>query len=85
MLLKNLLPNVNKDYSDIEIKGVTCDSRKVEQGFAFVCICGTAQDGHDYARLAVEHGAAIVISEHKTGVLNEIIVSDTHIPRNSVR
>lgn len=78
MLLKNLLPNVNKDYSDIEIKGVTCDSRKVEQGFAFVCICGTAQDGHDYARLAVEHGAAIVISEHKTGVLNEIIVSDTH-------
>ncbi len=78
MLLKNLLPNVNANYSKIEIKGITCDSRKVEQGFAFVCISGALQDGHNYAKMAEEKGASIVISERKTGVANEIIVPDTH-------
>ncbi len=78
MLLKNLLPNVNSVYEDIEIKGVTCDSRKVERGFAFVCISGAVQDGHDYAKKAEEQGAAIIISERKTGVASEIIVADTH-------
>ena len=78
MLLKNLLPNVNGVYGDVEINGVTCDSRKVEQGFAFVCITGAAQDGHNYAKKAEEQGAAVIIAEHTTGVANEIIVADTH-------
>lgn len=78
MLLKKLLPNVNNEYKNIEIKGVTCDSRKVEEGYAFVCISGAVQDGHNYAISAQEQGAAIIISEHKTGALNEIIVTDTH-------
>ena len=77
MLLKKLLSNVN-NYADIDIKGITCDSRKVEKGFAFVCISGTAQDGHNYAQKAQQQGAAIIISERKTGALNEIIVPDTH-------
>ena len=34
---------------DGEIAGITCDSRRVEPGWAFVCIQGTAQDGHAYA------------------------------------
>ena len=31
---------------DGEIAGITCDSRRVEPGWAFVCIQGTAQGGH---------------------------------------
>lgn len=78
MLLKKLLANVNENYADIDIKGVTCDSRRVEKGFAFVCISGSSQDGHDYAEKAEERGAAVIISQRKIGVSNEITVPDTH-------
>ena len=78
MLLKNLLANVNETYSNVEITGVTCDSRKVENGFAFVCISGANQDGHDYAQKALEQGASVIITERKIGIDNEITVTDTH-------
>lgn len=38
------------------IAGITCDSRRVEPGWAFVCIQGTAQDGHAYAEKAAQAG-----------------------------
>ena len=47
-----------------ELKGLSCDSRRVEPGFAFVCIRGTAVDGHEYVRQAVENGAAVIVAEH---------------------
>ena len=78
MLLKNLIANVNETYSNVEITGVTCDSRKVENGFAFVCISGANQDGHDYAQKALEQGASVIITERKIGIDNEITVTDTH-------
>ena len=69
---------MDSELSDIEIKGLTCDSRKVEEGFAFVCINGTTFDGHDFALKAEEMGAAVIISEKPTGASNELIVEDTH-------
>ena len=32
------LIDCKKEFSDIEITGVTCDSRVVKEGYAFVCI-----------------------------------------------
>ncbi|MBR6572981.1 MAG: UDP-N-acetylmuramoyl-L-alanyl-D-glutamate--2,6-diaminopimelate ligase [Clostridia bacterium] len=78
MLLKDLLPQFDNNLPEIEITGLTCDSRKVEKGFAFVCINGFTLDGHDFALKAEELGAAVVISEKPTGAKNEIIVEDTH-------
>lgn len=77
MLLKDLIPNVSKKFADIEITGITSDSREIKEGYAFVCINGVTDDGHKYAAAAAENGAAVVITERKTGVKNEIIVSDT--------
>ncbi len=74
MKLKELLKNCD---SGIEITGVTCDSRKVENGYAFVCINGTDQDGHDYAASAAENGAAAIICERDLGLDNQFIVTDT--------
>ena len=34
--------------TDVEISGVQSDSRKVEKGFLFVAVRGTAVDGHAY-------------------------------------
>ncbi|MBR3968185.1 MAG: UDP-N-acetylmuramoyl-L-alanyl-D-glutamate--2,6-diaminopimelate ligase [Clostridia bacterium] len=77
MLLKDLLPDVCGNLSDIEIKGITSDSREIKQGFAFVCIKGVTDDGHKYAKNAAAQGAVVVITEQKMNVDNEIVVSDT--------
>ncbi len=61
-----------------EISGITCDSRQVKPGFAFVCIKGAKSDGHDYAEKALENGAAVIIAERDLGLEVQIVVSDTH-------
>ncbi len=78
MLLKDLMSNYSGKMADVEITGVTSDSRKVKQGFAFVCIAGTAVDGHSFAEAAVKSGAAVIIAERDTGFDNQILVEDTH-------
>lgn len=77
MKLINLI-ECEKKMADIEITGVTCDSRAVKSGFAFVCINGSKSDGHDYAQAAIEKGAAVIIAERDLNLDNQIIVSDTH-------
>lgn len=77
MLLKQLVPNLDAKYENIDVCGVTSDSRKVGEGFAFVCIKGAVSDGHDYAESAINNGASVVIAERDLGFKNQIIVSDT--------
>ncbi|NQU16794.1 MAG: UDP-N-acetylmuramoyl-L-alanyl-D-glutamate--2,6-diaminopimelate ligase, partial [Candidatus Saganbacteria bacterium] len=45
------------------MKGVTCDSRKVEEGFAFVAIPGTKADGYNYISQAIKNGAKLIVAE----------------------
>ena len=77
MKLINLLECDSK-FSNMEITGLTCDSRQVKPGFAFVCIVGSLSDGHDFALKAVELGAAVVVAERDLGLENQIIVENTH-------
>lgn len=78
MLLKELLDDVKNEFCDIDIKGITCDSRQVKDGFAYVCIKGAVNDGHDFALSAKENGASVIIAEKTVGLDNEIVVDDTH-------
>ena len=78
MLLKELLPNVSENLKNIEITDITCDSRKVIKGSAFICINGFNADGHDFALSAVDLGASVIIAQKPTGAPIEIIVEDTH-------
>ena len=77
MKLKNLI-DCNKTLGDLEITGITCDSRQVKEGYAFVCIKGALSDGHNYAQTALEQGAAVVIAERDLGLDNQIVVDNTH-------
>lgn len=77
MKLSNLIECKN-GIGDLEITGITCDSRQVKPGYAFVCIVGAVSDGHSYAETAVKSGACVIIAERDTGAENQIIVPDTH-------
>lgn len=79
MRLQELLDGIEikNGYSlNPEISNVTDDSRKVRNSSAFVCIKGKRNDGCDYARKAVERGAAVVICESDIGVKNCIVVDN---------
>ena len=49
MLLKDLIPVNCNSLGELDITGITCNSREVKEGFAFVCINGTNVDGHTFA------------------------------------
>ncbi len=77
MLLSELYGAQNLD-GNLEITGITCNSKQVKKGYAFVCLKGTASDGHKFASDAVKAGASVIFAEHDTGEKNQIIVKDTH-------
>ena len=65
---------------DCEIKDITIDSRSVGDGSVFVCIRGANVDGHDYAKMAEEKGAACVVAEEKLNLsIPCIVYPDTKI------
>ncbi len=52
-------------YADVDILGVTDDSRQVEPGWLFVAVPGHDHDGHKYVGDAVLRGAAAVVAERE--------------------
>ena len=54
---------LNNTSTDVEVKNVCFDSRKVTKGDVFVATRGTAVDGHDFIAKAVELGAVAVVCE----------------------
>ena len=79
MKLFELLNDVKTEYADLEITAVTCDSRQVTEGCAFVCIDGVVMDGHKFANDALNKGAAVIIAQKDLGLSNQIIVPDSRI------
>ena len=61
------------------VSAITCDSRKVEPGAVFVCINGTAVDGHRFAADAVEAGVAAVVVERDMGLPRQILVPSARL------
>ncbi|MCU0651921.1 MAG: UDP-N-acetylmuramoyl-L-alanyl-D-glutamate--2,6-diaminopimelate ligase [Candidatus Omnitrophica bacterium] len=72
------------DLADFEVKGITCNSQNVAEGYIFVAIKGTSCDGHKYIDDAIRGGAKAVIvqgSELKVPSHEKacyISVDDTH-------
>src|SRR3954447_6009262 len=48
---------------EVEITGLAYSTATVEPGFLFFCVPGFTADGHDFAPLAVERGAAALVCE----------------------
>lgn len=52
---------------DFEVKGLSCDSRKVSEGFIFFAIEGYKDDGNRYVKDAISRGARVVVSSKEVG------------------
>jgi UDP-N-acetylmuramoyl-L-alanyl-D-glutamate--2,6-diaminopimelate ligase len=50
-------------FSDLEIIGITADSRTVRPGFLFAALPGTQQDGRRFAAEAIARGAAAILTD----------------------
>ena len=70
-LLKNVSPIAIHGNTDVEIKGVNIDSRRIENGYLFIAMKGTQVDGHRFIGKAVEQGAAAVLLENLPDTLDE--------------
>ena len=80
MKLSELVKGLNLPVdTDIEIAGITCDSRRVAEGWMFVCIRGSAADGHRFAADAAKAGAAVIVAEEDTGFFPQFIVPSTRL------
>ncbi len=75
--LSELLTEINLLSSDmpgqeaqVNVRGVTADSRQVQPGEVFVAVSGGETDGHRYIPDAIRHGACAVVGTqvpHRAG------------------
>ncbi len=59
------------------LTGITCDSREVKPGYAFVAISGFITDGNKYINEAIKNGASVVFTDKE---LDTAIKSKYDIP-----
>ncbi len=73
-LLERLDYTVVQGSTDIEITDLVYDSRKVKPGCLFVCIKGTAVDGHTFAGEVAKKGAAAILVQEDVEVPPNVTV-----------
>ncbi|MCC6297744.1 MAG: UDP-N-acetylmuramoyl-L-alanyl-D-glutamate--2,6-diaminopimelate ligase [Anaerolineales bacterium] len=57
------LPFCVSEVPDVQISGISIDSRAVKPGHLFVAMRGGALDGHNYIQQAIDNGAVAVVGE----------------------
>ena len=66
---------------DVKIKGLSIDSRKVDDGFVYAALKGTLADGHQYIGKAIEQGAKCILCQE----VDEVKKGITYIITEDVR
>jgi UDP-N-acetylmuramoyl-L-alanyl-D-glutamate--2,6-diaminopimelate ligase len=65
--MTKLLPGAHApsspEHGEIEVVGVTHDSRRVKPGYAFVAVSGHQRDGAAFAEDALQRGAVVIVAE----------------------
>lgn len=60
--------------TDLDIKGLTSDSRAVKEGYLFVAVKGGSQDGHRYLGHAVQRGACALAVDRVEDIAKDVTV-----------
>ena len=82
MKLEELIENLKYEqlinFEDIEITGISYNSKTTKSGDFFVCLVGENSDGHEYFKSAVECGArAFMVEKELDCHLPQVVVSST--------
>ena len=70
MLLKKIIKDVPSSIPNINIQGLSSDSRKVKKNYIFFAIKGMRDDGEKYIKDAILNGAKVIICEQKSKYKN---------------
>ena len=91
MELKNILSGIEglkaKGNLNLDITGITNDSREVKNGFLFIAIKGFDTDGHAYINKAIENGAVAILVQEEMAkqVIGQIPENITLITSDNTR
>ena len=62
MLLKKLIKNCPYKLSNIYVKGLSSDTRKIKKGDLFFALKGSKTNGEKFIRQALKKGACAIVS-----------------------
>lgn len=67
------------NFKNIDITGISYNSKTTKKGDIFVCLVGEHTDGHEFALSAIENGAAALLVEKKVEgtKVPQVVVSST--------
>lgn len=67
------------NFKNIDITGISYNSKTTKKGDIFVCLVGEHTDGHEFAKSAIENGAAALLVEKKVEgtKIPQVVVSST--------
>lgn len=68
------------NFKNVEISGISYNSKTTKKGDIFVCLTGEYTDGHEYAKDAIANGAAALFVEHRVEAdksIPQVVVRDT--------
>ncbi len=94
MTLKQLLSEIMPSacLPDIPLKGITLDSRKVQDGYVFIALSGQTEHGLVFAQDAIDNGAVAVLCDKKfdqycqqivSGILTRVVcIAVDELPRH---
>ena len=81
MELSNILNGIASVKNDINIEGVSIDSREIKEGYMFIAINGFETDGHKYINSAIEHGAkAVLIDSERFNEFKDLDIEVITVP-----
>jgi UDP-N-acetylmuramoyl-L-alanyl-D-glutamate--2,6-diaminopimelate ligase len=70
---------------DVEVTGMTHDSRRAAPGTLYACVRGEHHDGHEFAPAAVAAGATALLAEHRLELdVPQLIVDDARVAMGPV-
>ena len=67
------------NFKNVDVTGISYNSKTTKKGDIFICLTGEYTDGHEYAKNAIENGAVALLVEHPgdAGKIPQIVVSST--------
>ncbi len=83
MLLKNLIKDVSRDLQNVNISGISINSKEVEKNFIFFAIKGKKVNGEKFIKDAIRKGASVIICSRNCKIKNKnVVIIKTNKIRN---